>query len=54
MWIARIESKPKYSRYGIHHYSWKGKISGISGDVDMNDCMLNYPAVIVKKHFNGN
>lgn len=54
MWIARIGSEPKYSDYGIHQYSWKGKIPGISGDVDMNFCKLNYPGVIVGKHFNGN
>ena len=54
MWIARIGSVPKYSRYGIHQYSWTGKVNGISGDVDMNDCKLNYPATIVGKHFNGN
>lgn len=54
MWVARIGSVPKFSPYGIHQYSWKGKISGILGDVDMNDCLINYPAVIVNKHFNGN
>ena len=54
MWIARIGSEPKYSDYGIHQYSWTGKIPGISGDVDMNFCKLNYPGVIVGKHFNGN
>ena len=54
MWIARIGSEPKYSDYGIHQYSWKGKIPGISGDVDMNFCKLNYPGVIISKHFNGN
>lgn len=54
MWIARIGSDPRFSPYGIHQYSWTGKISGIKGDVDMNNCLLNYPAVIVNKHFNGN
>lgn len=54
MWIARIGSDPKFSPYGIHQYSWNGKIPGISGDVDLNNCLLNYPAVIVKNHFNGN
>ncbi len=54
MWIARIGSEPKYSDYGIHQYSWKGKILGISGNVDMNFCKLNYPGIIIGKHFNGN
>lgn len=54
MWIARIGSVPKYSRYGIHQYSWAGRVDGIAGNVDLNACKLNYPATIVGKHFNGN
>ena len=54
MWIARIGSAPKFSPYGIHQYSWTGKINGIKDDVDLNNCLRNYPAVIVKKHLNGN
>ena len=54
MWIARIGSAPKFSPYGIHQYSWTGKIDGIKGDVDMNSCCRNYPEIIIDKHFNGN
>lgn len=54
MWIARIGSKPRFSPFGMHQYSWSGKIDGISGNVDMNRCFLDYPKVIVGKKFNGN
>lgn len=53
MWIARIGGKPRYSPYGIHQYAWDKKISGISGDTDADRCLINYPDIIVKKHFNG-
>lgn len=54
MWIARIGSAPRFSPYGIHQYSWVGRVKGISGNVDMNRCVLDYPKVIVGKKFNGN
>ena len=56
-WVARVPSvdngvnkvAPKCCKvYGIHQYSWKGKIAGISGDVDLNDCTVNYLAMINK------
>ena len=34
-------------------YSWKGKISGISGDVDLDYCYTDYPAQIKAKGLNG-
>ncbi len=54
MWIARIGGEPRYSPYGMHQHSWVGRVDGISGNVDLNRCHLNYPAVIVSKKFNGN
>ena len=53
MWIARIGSGPKFSDYGIHQYSWTGKIDGISGDVDMNVAYTDYPTAIIGRHLNG-
>ena len=53
MWIARIGSAPKFSDYGIHQYSWTGKIDGISGDVDMNTAYTDYPTAIIGRHLNG-
>ena len=56
-WVARVPSNdngtnkvdPKCCKtYGIHQYSWKGKINGISGDVDLNNCIIDYPTLINK------
>ena len=56
-WVARVPGNdngvnkvaPKCCKaYGIHQYSWKGKINGINGDVDLNECTVNYPAMINK------
>ena len=53
MWIARIGSAPKFSPYGMHQYSWKGNIPGISGDVDMNISYADYPKAICTQGLNG-
>ena len=44
IWLAQYASAPTYSatRYDMWQYSSKGKVSGISGDVDMNISYLNY------------
>ena len=44
IWLAQYASTPTYSatRYDMWQYSSKGKVSGISGDVDMNISYLNY------------
>ena len=54
-WVARVDGKPPQScsSYGMWQYSWKGKINGISGDVDMNDCYKDFPSVIKKYGLNG-
>lgn len=54
-WVARVENvKPKYcTSYGMWQYSWKGKVDGISGDVDMNTCYADYPSLIKDKGLNG-
>lgn len=49
-WVARVENVfPKYvdkPLIGIHQYSFKGKIDGISGDVDLDECFKDYPNLI--------
>lgn len=53
MAVARVDSKsPKYSPYDIWQYSWKGKINGISGDVDMDYCYRDFN-VIKENGLNG-
>ncbi|MCI7766404.1 MAG: glycoside hydrolase family 25 protein [Oscillospiraceae bacterium] len=46
-WVARVENVfPKCvspDDVGIWQYSWKGKVGGISGDVDMDRCYRNFP-----------
>ena len=43
IWLAQYNSKVTYSgRYDMWQYSDKGKINGISGNVDMNLSYLSY------------
>lgn len=39
--------------YGLWQYSWKGNISGISGDVDLDYAYKNYPNIIKNAGLNG-
>lgn len=36
IWCANISNKPKISKYDAWQYTWKGKVSGISGEVDVS------------------
>lgn len=36
IWCANISNKPKIAKYDGWQYTWKGKISGINGDVDVS------------------
>ena len=55
VWVANVGvSKLAYSgAYGMWQYSWKGRIEGISGDVDMDYAYVDYPAKIKAKGLNG-
>ena len=54
MWIADYNNQCYYNGdYGIWQYSSEGHISGINGDVDMNYCYVDYPALITEGGFNG-
>lgn len=48
VWVAHVENaEPKNApEWGIHQYSWKGKIDGITTDTDLNECRKNYPQII--------
>lgn len=53
-WVAQYASKCTYSgNYGIWQYSSKGKVSGISGNVDLDYAYVDYPSVITNDGFNG-
>lgn len=55
VWAARVENVlPKTAvEWGIHQYSWKGKVDGIIGEVDMNNCRRDYPTIIPRAGLNG-
>lgn len=47
LWVAEYGSKCNYSgSYGMWQYSSEGKIAGISGNVDLDECYIDYPSVI--------
>lgn len=54
-WVARVDgrSPQSCSSYGMWQYSWKGRIGGVSGDVDMNTCYTDFPSVIKNAALNG-
>lgn len=54
-WVARVENiPPKVCReYGMHQYTWKGSVSGISGDVDVSYCYKDFPSIIKSAGLNG-
>ena len=55
IWVAHYGvSKPSYSgQYGMWQYSSTGRVDGINGNVDMNECYVDYPALIKAKGKNG-
>ena len=44
IWLAQYAAAPTYkaTRYDMWQYTSKGKINGISGNVDMNISYLGY------------
>ena len=55
VWVAHYGvNKPSYSgSYGIWQKSSTGKISGINGNVDLNESYIDYPTVIKSAGLNG-
>ena len=54
IWAAEWASKLNYSgSVGIWQYSSKGKINGISGDVDLDTSYVDYPTSVKKAGLNG-
>jgi lysozyme len=53
-WVAQYAGKCSYrGSYGIWQYSSSGKVSGITGNVDMNLAYIDYPSIIKSGGFNG-
>lgn len=55
VWVAHFGvSKPSYPyAYGMWQYSSAGKVSGISGDCDLDYAYKDYPAIMKSKGLNG-
>ena len=54
LWVAEYASKLNYSGdYAMWQYSSNGKISGINGSVDCDNCYVDYPSIIKNGGFNG-
>lgn len=54
LWVAEYGSRCNYGgTYGMWQYSSTGKVSGISGNVDMDICYVDYPAKIEAAGLNG-
>ena len=54
-WIANYNTSYDYknSGYGMWQYTNEGKVSGISGNVDLNICYKDYPSIIKSGGYNG-
>lgn len=52
VWCANISKTPGI-KYGIHQYTFTARISGVSGNVDMNRTEKDYPAIIKAAGKNG-
>ena len=55
VWTAHYGvNKPSYSgNYGMWQKSSTGRISGINGDVDLNEAYADYPGIIKNAGLNG-
>ena len=46
-WVAQYYTECQFTgSYGMWQYTSQGKVDGISGNVDMNECYVNYPSTI--------
>lgn len=54
IWVAQYRITCTYDgEFSIWQYSSKGKVPGISGNCDMNECYTDFPTIIVNNGFNG-
>lgn len=54
IWLAHWVSQTNYSgSYSLWQYSEKGSVSGINGNVDLDICTTDFPAIIKGKGLNG-
>ena len=48
LWLADYRNKRPTRKHGMWQYSSKGKVTGVSGVVDMNHVYKDYPSIIAK------
>lgn len=52
IWCANTGGTPGIG-FGVHQYSFTGRVNGIAGDVDMNASDTDYVSIIAKAGLNG-
>lgn len=53
-WLAQWTTEPTYNKpFGIWQYTSKGRIPGITGNVDKDIAYKDYPKIIAEKGLNG-
>lgn len=55
LWVAQYNYECTYSKadYGMWQYSSSNTVDGISGNVDGDECYVDYPALIKSNQLNG-
>jgi GH25 family lysozyme M1 (1,4-beta-N-acetylmuramidase) len=54
VWVAQYNDKCSYTgNYGIWQKSSEGNVYGIDGNVDLDECYIDYPTAIKKAGLNG-
>lgn len=53
-WVAHVNvPRPAFDgAFGIHQYSWIGRIDGINTNVDLDYCYRDYPSIITNAKLN--
>lgn len=52
IWVAEYNDTTKYTGYSVWQYTQYGKLGGMTGYVDLNICLVNYPQMIKRKGLN--
>ena len=54
LWIAEYNGKCNFNgKYGMWQHTDKGRVPGISVNVDLDECYIDYPEIIKAGGFNG-
>ena len=54
LWVAQYNTKCTYrGNYNMWQKSSRGKVNGINGDVDIDECYIDFAKIMKKKGLNG-